>query len=186
VSDVYIVGVGIHPFGRTEQRSGRQQGEFAIRAALSDAGVEWSDPVAYGGSDSAGSADTLVDSSASRAYGSSMSRTVAQPAARRRGRLRGRQVAAVRPGLAVGDKHPRGAFDPLPAQYGLPAWYGEVGLMLTTQFFAMKLRRYMDQFGITPLALARVSESIRERRGRSTRGGAPRRHRHDSQCADDQ
>ncbi|MBT7718151.1 MAG: thiolase family protein, partial [Halieaceae bacterium] len=37
--DVAIVGIGIHPFGRTPARSGLQQGAFAARDALKDAGV---------------------------------------------------------------------------------------------------------------------------------------------------
>ena len=35
--DVYIIGIGIHPFGRTEGMSGRDQGVFAARQALADA-----------------------------------------------------------------------------------------------------------------------------------------------------
>ena len=54
-------------------------------------------------------------------------------------------------GIALGfDKHPRGAFDPKPIDWGLPEWYGEAGMMVTTQFFAIKLRRYMELYGITP------------------------------------
>ena len=46
--------------------------------------------------------------------------------------------------LVVGfDKHPPGAFNPLPEEWGIGSWYGETGLMLTTQFFAMKIQRYM-------------------------------------------
>jgi acetyl-CoA acetyltransferase len=61
-------------------------------------------------------------------------------------------------GIAMGfDKHPRGAFDPRPSEWGLPAWYGDAGMMITTQFFAMKLRRYMHLYGITPLTLGRVA-----------------------------
>jgi acetyl-CoA C-acetyltransferase len=41
-------------------------------------------------------------------------------------------------------------------------WYGETGLMLTTQFFAMKLQRYMHDHGITTDALARVAEKAFE------------------------
>ena len=41
--DVAIVGIGIHPFGRTPERSGLQQGAYAARMALKDAGVEWKD-----------------------------------------------------------------------------------------------------------------------------------------------
>ena len=56
------------------------------------------------------------------------------------------------------DKHPRGAFNSPPSEYGLGNWYGEVGMMVTTQFFAMKLQKYMHDHGITSDALARVAE----------------------------
>ena len=60
--DVAIVGIGIHPFGRTPARSGLQQGAYAARLALKDAGIEWRDiQFAFGGSASAGSADALVN-----------------------------------------------------------------------------------------------------------------------------
>jgi acetyl-CoA acetyltransferase len=160
MSDVCIIGAGIHPFGRTEHRSGRQQGEMAIRAALSDAGIDWSDlQFAYGGSDAAGNADTLVGE---------LGLTGLQFINVANGCATGGSAlfsayTCIRSGefdlgLAVGfDKHPRGAFDPRPADWGLPDWYGESGLMLTTQFFALKLRRYMELHAITPLTLARVA-----------------------------
>ena len=60
-NDVAIVGIGMHPFGRTDGVSGRQQGAVATRAALADAGIRWSDvQFAFGGSDAAGNADALV------------------------------------------------------------------------------------------------------------------------------
>jgi acetyl-CoA acetyltransferase len=62
MSDVCIIGIGIHPFGRTEGRSGRDQGVFAVRQALGDAGLEWPDiEIAYGGSSAAGAADVMVN-----------------------------------------------------------------------------------------------------------------------------
>ena len=170
MSDVCIIGVGIHPFGRTEGRSGRQQGEFAIRAALRDAGIQWADlQFAFGGSDAAGNADTLVGE---------LGLTGLQFINVANGCATGGSAlfsayACIKSGdfdlgLAVGfDKHPRGAFDPRPADWGLPDWYGEIGLMLTTQFFAMKLRRYMDLYGITPLTLARVAVKAYENGSRS-------------------
>jgi acetyl-CoA acetyltransferase len=170
VADVFIVGIGIHPFGRTESRTGRQQGEFAIRAALADAGVEWRDiQFAYGGSDSAGNADTLVEQlGLTGMQFINVANGCATGGSALFGAYSGVKSQQFDLGLAVGfDKHPRGAFDPLPSQYGLPSWYGEVGLMLTTQFFAMKLRRYMHQFGITPLALARVAEKAFENGARA-------------------
>jgi acetyl-CoA acetyltransferase len=60
--------------------------------------------------------------------------------------------------LVVGfDKHPPGAFNPLPENWGLGSWYGETGLMLTTQFFAMKIQRYMTEHGISTSTLAKVA-----------------------------
>ena len=60
--DVAIVGIGIHPFGRSPGRSGLQQGAYAARQALKDASVEWKDmQFGFGGSVSAGSADSLVN-----------------------------------------------------------------------------------------------------------------------------
>ena len=61
-ANVCIIGIGIHPFGRTDALSGIDQGVFAVRAALADAGVDWADiQFAYGGSDAAGNPDTMVD-----------------------------------------------------------------------------------------------------------------------------
>jgi len=60
--------------------------------------------------------------------------------------------------MAVGfDKHPQGAFNPSPADYGLGDWYGSTGLMLTTQFFGMKIQRYMHEHGISRSTLAKVA-----------------------------
>lgn len=69
------------------------------------------------------------------------------------------QSGAAEIGIVVGfDKHDRGAFNADPAEYGLGAWYGEVGMMVTTQFFAMKLQKYMHDYNITADALARGAE----------------------------
>jgi acetyl-CoA acetyltransferase len=65
--------------------------------------------------------------------------------------------------LVVGfDKHPPGAFNPLPEEWGIGSWYGESGLMLTTQFFAMKILRYMAQHGISESTLAKVASKAFE------------------------
>ena len=39
MTDVAIVGIGMHPFGRTEGVSGMEQGVVAVRRALADAGA---------------------------------------------------------------------------------------------------------------------------------------------------
>jgi acetyl-CoA acetyltransferase len=161
MTDVFIVGIGIHPFGRTEGRTGLQQGEFAARAALADANLNWSDmQFAYGGSDAAGKADTLVAQLGLTTLPFiNVTNGCATGGAALFGAYNAVRSGECDLGMAIGfDKHPRGAFDPRPADWGLPDWYGESGLMLTTQFFATKLRRYMDIHDITPLALARVAE----------------------------
>ena len=161
MSDVCIVGIGIHPFGRTEGMSGMDMGVAAVRAAIVDAGVDWSKiQFAFGGSDSSGNADTMIPR---------LGLTGIQFINVKNGCATGGSALASASssilsgeydiGLAVGfDKHPRGAFDPVPSDWGLPEWYGETGLMLTTQFFAMKIRRYMDEHGISPATLGRVAE----------------------------
>ncbi|WP_313803672.1 thiolase family protein [Sphingobium sp.] len=159
--DVFIVGAGIHRFGRTPGLSGLQQGVYAVRQALERTGLTWPDVgFAFGGSDSAGNADTMV---------SELGLTglpfvnVANGCATGGSALFG-AYSTIKSGefdlgIAVGfDKHPRGSFSPLPADWGLPDWYGETGLMLTTQFFAMKIQRYMANFGITARMLGAVAE----------------------------
>ncbi|HKG65222.1 MAG TPA: thiolase family protein, partial [Solirubrobacteraceae bacterium] len=46
-------------------------------------------------------------------------------------------------------------------------WYGETGLMLTTQFFAMKIQRYMAEHGISASTLAKVAEKAFENGARN-------------------
>jgi acetyl-CoA acetyltransferase len=161
MSDVYIVGVGIHPFGRTEGLSGLDQGVFAVRQALADAGVQWNDiQFAYGASDAAGNPDAMVER---------LGLTGLQFINVRNGCAAGGSAlfsaqtsiksSEFELGLAVGfDKHPRGAFNALPSEYNLPDWYGEAGYMLTTQFFACKIMRYMHEHGISSETLGRVAE----------------------------
>jgi acetyl-CoA acetyltransferase len=157
---VHIVGAGIHPFGRHPGMTGLDQGVYAVRQALEDAGLEWADmQFAFGGSAAAGNADAALP----------------------RLGLTGVQFINIANGCATGgssllsgywaiksgefdlgvvlgfDKHPRGAFNADPEASGLPLWYGETGMMLTTQFFAMKIRRYMELYGLSELSLGRVA-----------------------------
>jgi acetyl-CoA acetyltransferase len=55
------------------------------------------------------------------------------------------------------DKHGRGAFGAKPADYGHGDWYGQTGLMVTTQFFAMKARRYLDTHELPDRVLGEVA-----------------------------
>jgi acetyl-CoA C-acetyltransferase len=158
--DVAVVGIGIHPFGRHPGKSGRAQGAQAARQALADAGIGWADvECAFGGSMAGGGADTLV---------SDLGLTGLPFINVHNGCATGGSALAmadraIRSGdhdlvMAIGfDKHPPGAFNADPEASGLGRWYGETGLMLTTQFFAMKIQRYMHEFGISPGTLAKVA-----------------------------
>jgi acetyl-CoA C-acetyltransferase len=159
MSDVAIVGIGIHPFGR-HPITGREQGAHAARAALADAGVSWEQvDYAFGGSAAAGAADTLVSDlgltgvpfiNVANGCATGGSALISAYNAIRSG--------AADVVMAIGfDKHPQGAFNPSPAEYGLGDWYGKTGMMLTTQFFGMKIQRYMHEHGISRDTLAKVA-----------------------------
>jgi len=158
--DVAIVGVGKTSFGRHDDSAGLQLGVEAARAALADAGLQWSDvQLAVGGSMSAGNADASVSAlgltglafinvfNGCATGGSALTTASAMITS-----------GAADVALAVGfDKHPRGAFDLDPQDWGLGQWYGQSGLMVAPQYFAMKIRRYMHDHGITERSLALVA-----------------------------
>ena len=161
MSDVAIVGIGMHRFGRTEGVSGRAQAVHAAREALRDAGVRFSDmQFGFGGSHSAGDADTLVSElgltglpfiNVANGCATGGSALIAADAAIRSGQ---HDI-----GIVIGfDKHPRGAFNTDPAEHGIGDWYGETGLMVTTQFFGLKIQRYLHDHGIAPDVLAAIAE----------------------------
>jgi acetyl-CoA acetyltransferase len=161
MSGVAIVGIGMHRFGRTEGVSGRAQAVHAAREALRDCGLRFSDmQFGFGGSHSAGDADTLVSElgltglpfiNVANGCATGGSALIAADAAIRSGQ---HDV-----GIVIGfDKHPRGAFNTDPAEHGIGAWYGETGLMVTTQFFGLKIQRYLHEHGIEPGVLATIAE----------------------------
>ncbi|MFC4296266.1 thiolase family protein [Novosphingobium tardum] len=165
MTDVHIIAAGIHPFGRTEGSSGLDQGVFAVREALADAGLDWSDmEFAYGGSSAAGAADAILPRmgltgipfiNVNNGCATGGSAILSGYSAIKSGEFD--------LGVVVGfDKHPRGAFNADPEASGLPRWYGETGMMLTTQFFANKITRYMALHGISQRTLGLVAEKAFE------------------------
>ena len=158
--DVAIVGIGMHEFGRHDDLTGMEQGVIAVRRALADAGLSGEDmQFAFGGSNAAGAADTMVSSlgltglqfinvANGCATGGSSLFSVYNTI----------KSGVFDLGIAIGfDKHERGAFRVDTKSSGLGNWYGASGLALTTQFFGMKINRYMHDFGITQNTLAKVS-----------------------------
>ncbi len=158
--DVAIVGIGMHEFGRADGVEGVDQGVVAVRRALADAGVQWSDiEFAFGGSQAAGSADTMVSKlGLTGLQFINVANGCATGGSALFSAVNSIQAGMFDIGMAVGfDKHERGAFRVDLKANGLEEWYGESGLALTTQFFGMKLNRYMHDYGITEPTLAKVA-----------------------------
>jgi len=160
MDDVAIIGVGLHPFGRFPGTSAIEMGAKATRLALADAGIRWKDvQFAFGGSYEVDNPDAVVNYLGltglpfTDVYNGCATAASALSQAANTIRLGEYDI-----GMAIGmDKHLPGAFAADPVQYGVPSWYGETGLFLTPKFFAMKIQRYMHDFGITPQTLARVA-----------------------------
>ncbi len=162
-SDVAIVGIGMHPFGRHEGVTGMEQGAYAVREACKDAGISWQDlQFAVGGSSASGNPDTMV---------SMLGLTGLQFVNVMNGCATGGTALSTAYntikagmadlGIAIGfDKHPRGAFAsdrPVHPVDGGRDWYGGSGMAINPQFFAIKINRYMQKHGISHQTLARVA-----------------------------
>ena len=158
--DIYIIGVGLHKFGRTPNKTGLEQAKFAVNEALKDANIDWGQlDFAVGGSQDAGNADSLINEMGATglpfinvfngcATGGSAMITGMNSIKAEQGKI----------GLIVGfDKHDPGAFRVDLEQWGLPQWYGEMGFAITTQFFACKINRYMHDYNISESTLVKVA-----------------------------
>jgi acetyl-CoA acetyltransferase len=157
---VSIVGAGLQPFGRHPGVSALDLGAEAARRAIVDAGAKWSEVGSlFVGALEISNPEALV---ARLGLTGVPARSVFNGCATGNTSMYA-AVSAVERGeadiaLAVGlDKHPRGAFSADPAAVGLPDWYSQSGLFLTTQFFGLKATRYCHDHGITPRTLARVA-----------------------------
>ncbi|HTK36542.1 MAG TPA: thiolase family protein [Caulobacteraceae bacterium] len=158
MSDVYILGAGIHPFGRFD-KSYEAIGSEAAGDALRDAGVAWRDiQAAYlsrmylpatsgarilrrlGGTDI-----PIVDIEAACASGGAALRQA---------------VLAIRSGevdlaLVCGvEKMPRGFMDP--SMIYAP-WQIELGMSMNPSYWSMRAMRHMHEFGTTELQIAKVA-----------------------------
>ena len=159
-TDVAIIGVGLHPFGRFPGKSAIEMGAAAARLAMKDAGVEWRDvQFAFGGSYEVDNPDSVVNQLGMTGipffnmYNGCATAASVLTQASNTIRLGEYDI-----GMAIGmDKHVPGAFNADPTLYSLPSWYGEAGMFLTPKYFAEKIQRYMHDFDISPTTLARVA-----------------------------
>jgi acetyl-CoA C-acetyltransferase len=157
MNDVAIIGVGMHPFGRFPGKSAIEMGAEAIRTALLDAGIQWSEvQAAFAGSYEVDNPDAVVNLLGLTGIPfTNIYNGCATAASTMNLAAQTIQLGLCDISVAVGmDKHPVGAFSADPVQYSVPGWYGELGLFLTPKFFAMKIQRYMHDYGISRECLA--------------------------------
>ena len=159
-NEVYIVGGGMTEFGRFDGED-QELAEQAMREALADCSITWNDvDFAVGGTNGETKPDNMVARMGLTGLpfitvkNGCATGGVALMTARNGLIAEGRNVAVV-----VGyDNHARGAFAASPARYGIGGWYGETGMMVTTSYFALKIRRYLHEHGIDERTLGYVSE----------------------------
>jgi len=159
-AQIAVIGVGLHPFGRYDDRSALEMGAVAINRALRDAGVEWKQVQSlYAGSLEVANPEAVTGlvgmtglPARAALSGCATGNTLLTLAAR--------DVELGEADIAVGvglDKHPRGAFGADPSVSGLPQWYGDQGMFLTTHYFGHKIMRYMHDHNIGEETLAKIA-----------------------------
>jgi acetyl-CoA acetyltransferase len=159
MSDVVILGVGIHPFGRFTDKTYEDLGSHAARLALEDAGLAWRDvQTAFL------SRMYLPATSGARVLrrlGSTAIPICDVEAACASGGVALRQaILAIRAGsadiaLAVGvEKMPRGFMDP---SMIYSKWQIEMGMSMNPAYWSMRARRHMHDYGTTELQIAKVA-----------------------------
>jgi len=156
--DVYIIGAGMHPFGRFD-KSYEQIGAEAAELALRDAGVQWRDI------ESAFMARMYLPATSGprilRKLGSTDISIIDVEAACASGGAALRQaVLAVKSGdvdLAVvcgTEKMPRGFMDP---SMIYSTWQVELGISQNPSYWAMRAMRHMYEYGTTEEHIAKVA-----------------------------
>jgi len=158
VGDVYIIGAGMHSFGRFD-KSYEQIGSEAAALALKDAGVQWRDiqsafmarmylPATSGPRilRKLGSTDiSIIDVEAACASGGAALRQA---------------VLAIKSGdvdlaLVCGtEKMPRGFMDP---SMIYSPWQVELGISQNPSYWAMRAMRHMHEYGTTEEQIAKVA-----------------------------
>ena len=155
--DVYIIGIGLHPFGRFGEKDVIEIGREAVVAALADAGIEWKKvEAAYCGTVFAGpmagnkvlarvglTGIPIMNMENACASGGSALRAAYQAIA----------GGFCDTALAFGfEKMPRGFIAGNPND-----WFATLGLAVNPQYFALKARWHMANFGTTEDHLVKVS-----------------------------
>ena len=158
MTEVVVLGVGMHPFGRFETKY-EDLGTFAARAALKDAGLEWIQmQFAY-------FARMYLPATSGARVLKKLGRTgipiADTEAACASGGVALRQaMLAIKSGesglgMVIGvEKMPRGFMDP---SMIYSPWQIETGLSINPAYWSMRARRHMHEFGTTEEQIAQVA-----------------------------
>jgi acetyl-CoA C-acetyltransferase len=159
MTDVSIVGVGMHKFGRFGEKSADEMAREAVKMALADAGVSWRDiEVAY--------LSTMYQAATSGArilgpLGATGIPICDVEAACASGGVALRQaLLAVQAGtcdlaLVLGvEKMPRGFINNWML---FDRWQVEMGMSANPSYWAMHARRHMYDYGTTEMQIAKVA-----------------------------
>lgn len=159
MKEIAIIGVGIHKFGRFENKSYLELGQEAAQMALRDAGLEWKDiqmaylskmylPATSGARILKPLGNTgipICDIEAACASGGiALSQAIL-----------GIQSGAFDIVMVLGaEKMPRGFMDP---SMIYEKWQIQMGMDTNPSYWAMRARRHMHQYGTTDLQIAKVA-----------------------------
>lgn len=155
--DVYVIGAGLHPFGRFGDKDVIEIGREAVVAALEDSGVAWKDvESAYCGTVFAGPmAGNKVLARVGLTGLPIMNLENACASGGSALRLAFQDVASGFCDIALAfgfEKMPRGFIAGNPND-----WFATMGMAVNPQYFALNARRHMADYGTTEDHLVRVS-----------------------------
>lgn len=158
MTEVVIIGVGIHPFGRFD-KTAEEIGSYAAAEALKDAGLKWTDiQAAYL------SRMYLPATSGARILrklgGTSIPITDVEAACASGGAALRQAILSIKSGesdvtLVLGaEKMPRGFMDP---RMIYADWQVEMGMSLNPSYWSMRAMRHMHEYGTTEEQIARIA-----------------------------
>ncbi len=155
---VYILGVGLHPFGRFPDKDFGELGRIAIVKALEDAGICWEDiPIMYATSMQQGAAWGTKIAIAMGARGIPVLNIEAACCSTIAGIAQA--CYAIQAGAydlalcAGGEKQPRGYIPALDQ----PTWRRQMGIAAYPIYYAQMMQRHMHEYGTTREEMAWIS-----------------------------
>ena len=155
---VYVLGIGLHPFGRFPDKDFGELGRIAARRALQDAGVRWEDiPIMYSTSMQQGAAWGTKIAIAMGARGIPVVNIEAACCSTSTAIAQARYaIAAGAYDVALcvgGEKQPRGYIPALE----MPLWKRLQGIGAYPLLYAQEMQRHMHEYGTTKEQMAWIS-----------------------------